>query len=582
VTISELAFLDNENIYDLWDKDTTMGCKCDPGYAGPDCSERECKVGIDPLWTDDTTARVTHTTVKFETVDSNVLSGEYAITFFDVFGEDYITEPLALHGTGVINSVTHCASVVAALKALPNGVVPEVECSQNVISTDKGFEYTLTFTGNPGELRELELVQHLDGARSTVLVASGAYTVAVHTKVTGETTDHFAERCEGLTVKILADSLDSDDSWSLDVRPGSLGYITGESSALSAAEAKLLKKCLGNSDKDMENNVEVSNWDYGNVQEAQGAPATAYNMIGAYPHAIKIVPKETSVGYDKYKYGEYHLVWYDPNAAAGKEFRVANLNNGANIHSEAVESYVYTTQGRVQQMGWGAEADDKIAENPTAAASSNRIVAFFDAYTNKLYTNYDTSCENQPTAGSKNHVCVEKGDQLFIVDSCWSPGDLGAGTTSPFFGGPTIYNCADSTSVNYNTGNIYTVTKVYTVPKSSDSTTDPTDWIDVSLDPSLKQYVNTYVIEVNANIGWEGIKGDPENTNLSPSGSRDNTWSDNTGIVTLFHFTPASEGNYEYASQCSNRGLCDKKSGICQCFKGYTGDDCSLQNALAM
>ena len=31
MTQEHLAFLDNDNIYNLWDKDTTMGCKCDPG-----------------------------------------------------------------------------------------------------------------------------------------------------------------------------------------------------------------------------------------------------------------------------------------------------------------------------------------------------------------------------------------------------------------------------------------------------------------------------------------------------------------------------------------------------------------------
>merc|ERR1712146_465008 len=35
------------------------------------------------------------------------------------------------------------------------------------------------------------------------------------------------------------------------------------------------------------------------------------------------------------------------------------------------------------------------------------------------------------------------------------------------------------------------------------------------------------------------------------------------------------------ASQCSGRGLCDTTSGVCECFAGYTGDDCSIQNALA-
>jgi len=33
--------------------------------------------------------------------------------------------------------------------------------------------------------------------------------------------------------------------------------------------------------------------------------------------------------------------------------------------------------------------------------------------------------------------------------------------------------------------------------------------------------------------------------------------------------------------ECSGRGLCDESSGTCSCFKGYTDDDCSRQNALA-
>jgi hypothetical protein len=33
MTIEQLAFLDNSNTYDLWDKKTSMGCRCDPGYV---------------------------------------------------------------------------------------------------------------------------------------------------------------------------------------------------------------------------------------------------------------------------------------------------------------------------------------------------------------------------------------------------------------------------------------------------------------------------------------------------------------------------------------------------------------------
>jgi hypothetical protein len=32
---------------------------------------------------------------------------------------------------------------------------------------------------------------------------------------------------------------------------------------------------------------------------------------------------------------------------------------------------------------------------------------------------------------------------------------------------------------------------------------------------------------------------------------------------------------------CSGRGICDDGAGDCQCFKGYTGQSCQIQNALA-
>lgn len=47
-TIAELAFDEYENVYALWDADKTMGCACDSGYNGADCSARQCKVGVDP------------------------------------------------------------------------------------------------------------------------------------------------------------------------------------------------------------------------------------------------------------------------------------------------------------------------------------------------------------------------------------------------------------------------------------------------------------------------------------------------------------------------------------------------------
>jgi len=576
-TIQELAFLDHENLYTLWDKDSTMGCYCDSGYSGPACADRMCPYGIDPLYTDDATVRVSQQTIRFKTSDSNVLSGVYSLVFYDVFGEDYRTRALNLSPTGVFNSINHCDEVVEALKSLPNGVVQDVGCSQVAFNTNFGFRYTLTFTKNPGKLKEVKVDQYIDGSRPTIGVASGTYTVTVHTKVNGEFVDYFPDRCDGLRIKILADSANADDSWTAaTVRPGSLGYISGVNAPLTSAEQRILKACLGDSDWDPNNNIEVANWDTGAVVEASGIAPDQFYMLGAFPHAIKVVPVETTAGYDKFKYGELHLVYYDPTAT-NKEFRVANLNNGYNLPSEAIESYLYTTKGTVQQLGYGI--DSEISDNSASGASSTRIVGYFSKGENKIFTNYDTSCENNPSAGQKNHKCVEKGDLLFIIDGCWAPGDLTAGSINPIFGGTEVYNCADSTVVNYNTGNLYTVTKIHR--REYDAASDrlgPTNTIDVSVDPTLKRYVNYNVIEVDANLGWDGLMGDPENSNTAQD---DTTWSDNTGIVTLFHFTPSKVNSFEYVSQCSNRGLCNPTDGVCRCFRGYTGNDCSVQSVLA-
>lgn len=40
---------DDVSYINAWDADHNFGCKCDPGYRGPDCSLRECYSGADPL-----------------------------------------------------------------------------------------------------------------------------------------------------------------------------------------------------------------------------------------------------------------------------------------------------------------------------------------------------------------------------------------------------------------------------------------------------------------------------------------------------------------------------------------------------
>merc|ERR1719375_2524887 len=67
----QLAAADHDNVYLLWDKEVSMGCKCEPGYSGPNCASKMCKYGIDPLYIDDDQMAVRAATAHVEFAFTN-------------------------------------------------------------------------------------------------------------------------------------------------------------------------------------------------------------------------------------------------------------------------------------------------------------------------------------------------------------------------------------------------------------------------------------------------------------------------------------------------------------------------------
>jgi len=147
-TISQLAASASGNVYSLWDQDKTMGCECDAGYYGPDCSLRQCKVGVDPLYLDDIST-VKYSVFDFATIVVDIKTsptamkqlfhdgtpekgtGYFVIRFFDSFGEDWVTEPLP--------GGASCDEILTALYNLPNDVIPmsTLLCSSSTIINSK-------------------------------------------------------------------------------------------------------------------------------------------------------------------------------------------------------------------------------------------------------------------------------------------------------------------------------------------------------------------------------------------------------------------------------------------------------------
>jgi hypothetical protein len=259
-----------------------MGCVCDPGYSGPDCADRVCKWGADPLYYDDEqNIRFSNWTYQFYTLNANqVLTGNYSLTFFDAHGENWQTRALDWNAT--------CETITAALEDLPNNVIPKdsVRCFQGqaandgktpgqdatiepIYDTDMYIhsKYTIAFPMNPGKLQQITINKYLDGSRPTLYSDEATSTLGWHiypNGFIGENVDLVPDLCEDVTVTLATGS----------------PYHT--LTLPDTATEKLFKKCLGDSDGDTTNNVDTYDWDYGSVNN---------------PHLIKLVDatQDTSI-----------------------------------------------------------------------------------------------------------------------------------------------------------------------------------------------------------------------------------------------------------------------------------------------
>lgn len=576
-TIKEIADRDFSNIYKLWDERSTMGCVCDGGYIGPDCSQKVCKYGVDPLYSSmsatvkeypSANPRYSNFTYQFYTESSSaMLTGNYSLVFYDAHGEDWETEP--------IDWDADCTTIRAALKSLPNDVIRSVRCYKfpsstfNVAGIDPIVDanvfikskYTLAFTSNPGKLPQIGINKFLDGNRPTLFTNEATSTLGYHVYPNGfigEEVDFVPDLCDGVLVNLNAGTTSH--------------YLSG----LTETTTKMLKRCLGNSDGYDGDNVEVYNWDYGNA---------------TYPHLIKLVdatqnydlyqstvgvngqykidsinsivpitqlcetsegnPAAFGVGADGIGYcsnfnppGFFAVLVYDEGVSATNPFRL--LTRAAMDYGSQTFFYVFTTKGYLQQVSPNSGVfTDAASYTSSQSVSSHytrqlQIANITDAAGTSYFGNID--CETNRVGSNGAIGCINKDDYTMFLK---------------------LSDTMTSTYLNANPEypNIYQVKKISKERKTFMG------------DPSNP---NSYKIRLQMQLDY-GM-----NARFTYRGGAANPLDTTASVYKFYPATTNPDGGYRYAAECATRGVCNQETGLCECFPGYTNDNCDTINSLAV
>jgi hypothetical protein len=209
-----------------------------------------------------------------------------------------------------------------------------------------------------------------------------------------------------------------------------------------------------------------------------------------------------------------------------------------------------------------------------------RVLPITSAATNSITvtTGEQTTATAQLTALDVTYPALMKVEHEVYVITAYSAGVFT--TAETFASTPSVIDSSNILSAHYVFFSGATLTDVNaaetaTVTQPSQGTNSWVWNVDVSGSLSKEdQFVyNDLLYTINA-VSSNGLTV----TTVENYAAADASSSGNAYKVV---WDKADRTNFEYATQCSNRGTCDYSTGLCQCFTGYSNDNCDTQNAYA-
>eukprot|EP00611_Tribonema_gayanum_P003992 TRINITY_DN1321_c0_g2_i1.p1 TRINITY_DN1321_c0_g2~~TRINITY_DN1321_c0_g2_i1.p1 ORF type:complete len:748 (-),score=182.93 TRINITY_DN1321_c0_g2_i1:113-2356(-) len=590
-TVRELVEDDYSNDYELWDADVGMGCACDAGYSGYDCSQRHCPIGIDPLYADEPEIHPRYPIWNFHFVGTTAnfntgSAGSFRVKFYDTYGEDWVTTAVTF---GTVDTDTATA-LQDALYALSNDVIPanSVTCTLDYTVAHQAL-FRCSFTENFGPHRVPELIITDDDGHSTIVQS---VTTHVYDKgVIGETADQFGQLCDGVTAKLMPAT--SDFSFTSTVTPvlhDTLTVTVGSATvAIDATETDVNIAAAINGLSTVVSGATVTitgatalTWDIAFTTNKPYVPTVVYTNAAG----VQIPVTAVTVAYAALTLEADATLYLTTGSAAETVLLQKCLGDADGNTDNDVDAQLW-------DYGTGMSDDPtglalahphliKLIRQDAPADPYTTAVLYWDN-TKKVFKVLTSVGPSGATAiawgttpfyvGATNGVVTRVFDDVAVWTSAWTYPNPSVPVTAT----AALYASAVTTSVDASCA-----------ADAEDDAPHPHPTID---DDACLSKGDLVVVATHQASGATVTAAATNTAELrrvvrvdGATVYLDRPLHYAASAAYVFKFTPDPQGDYvyNYAVECAGRGLCDATAGLCQCFRGYTGPACDIQSALVV
>jgi len=540
-----------DRAYDLWDAKKSRFCKCDAYWSGTDCSQRMCPKGNDPLTTmssDDLggntpeVQEVQTVTIRPQLLKNNfgayiALGGDFTLTYTDAYNQEWTTRPIRV--TTVIQETTGESEIAVAT-------------ATTMTDTQRRFNMF-----EPYDVIEVEGLKHptINGKPTTQTITDISCTDIQETACTITVSPGFAAvetASAGNDIKI---TLVNSDTGEIGVKR-MLQELPGQ-----VVPSITVDETIG---RDY-NTFKITFSDAANSgdQHALKCRAAACDSDGCQPR------KKAIKG----------LFRYEVSATLGND----PATTTSDVTGTGMSNFRTTAQGggnveiiAANDKGGSTAAPDTVASGSITWNTATLVVPGKSGTAANLKGG--GSAQNQPQdLGSSTLKLYQIHD--FDADSVghktggiagdWS-NPLGVVTTTAGGGSTTFETLQSSTTVagpHIKTSHTPFTTGAFTNFVAGDRI-----WISCTGTSSFSGYYK--IVSISGSI----LALDRSIPTIGSYGSGAVCTAKKI-VDTVCEVEETVKGTSENA-ECSNRGNCDTQTGLCACFAGYTGEDCSVQTVL--